>query len=183
MAVPQEFTILDMSGKFTVNKALSDIDKADSVLALQGIEETKRQAIQTGNVTLSIKHYTDNAGVEHVDIETTVAEGMPVNKEERLLDGKEYNNHHPLFGTVRASFSRTKPSEIKEEYLKNGWSTDSLEHGLVYVVGGNGTTWSGKQTWGIEEVNGERRYTRHMCFSGAGGEQIHGRLVYDMIAA
>lgn len=35
------------------------------------------------------------------------------------------------------------------------------------------------QTWGIEEVNSERRYVRHMYMKGPKGEEVRGRLVYN----
>jgi len=35
------------------------------------------------------------------------------------------------------------------------------------------------QTWGIENINGERRYTRHVDFTGPKGESVQTRLVFD----
>lgn len=35
------------------------------------------------------------------------------------------------------------------------------------------------QTWGIQEIGGERRYTRHLKFTGPQGEDIEAVLVYD----
>ena len=35
------------------------------------------------------------------------------------------------------------------------------------------------QTWGIETVNGERRYARHVKFTGPKGQEIQARLAYD----
>jgi len=35
------------------------------------------------------------------------------------------------------------------------------------------------KTWGIEAINAERRYVRHIKFTGPGGEDIKVRLVYD----
>lgn len=41
----------------------------DQILALQGVGWLKRKAISMGTVTLDIKHYKDDAGIEHVDID------------------------------------------------------------------------------------------------------------------
>ena len=38
---------------------------------------------------------------------------------------------------------------------------------------------SGLQVWGFEQVNGEKRYTRHIYFEGPKGEVVTIRLVYD----
>ena len=35
------------------------------------------------------------------------------------------------------------------------------------------------QTWGIENINGERRHTRHVDFTGPKGESVQTRLVFD----
>ena len=39
------------------------------------------------------------------------------------------------------------------------------------------------QTWGLEEIdsngNKEKRYTRHVFFTGPGGEEIYAKVVYD----
>ncbi|KAJ7596885.1 hypothetical protein C8J56DRAFT_918572 [Mycena floridula] len=186
MAVPPEFTILNISGTFTMNKTLSDFDKADTILSLQGVGWFKRQAIRRATVTLMIKHYKDDAGVEHIDIDQTLTGGIPGTREERQLDGQMRNKDDSLFGPVCANSSRLKPNDIEEDYLKNGWTTDTLEHGLVFAYAESDTpkshtSWIGKQTWGIEEFNGERRYTRRVKFLGPKGEDIEAHLIYDMV--
>lgn len=35
------------------------------------------------------------------------------------------------------------------------------------------------QVWGFEEIDGQRRHTRHLHFIGPKGEDIKARLVYD----
>lgn len=35
------------------------------------------------------------------------------------------------------------------------------------------------QSWGVEEIEGERKYTRHVFFTGPNNEVINARLVYD----
>lgn len=35
------------------------------------------------------------------------------------------------------------------------------------------------QSWGVEEIDGERKYTRHVFFTGPNNEVINARLVYD----
>ncbi|KAJ7574883.1 hypothetical protein C8J56DRAFT_1064293 [Mycena floridula] len=66
MNVPAEFTILNISGSFTMNKSLSDFEKTDTILGLQG-------AIQMANGTLSIKHFKDDAGIEHIRVDQTLS--------------------------------------------------------------------------------------------------------------
>lgn len=39
--------------------------------------------------------------------------------------------------------------------------------------------YSFQQTWGIEELEGDRRYIRHVKFTGPKAEDIELRIVYD----
>ncbi|KAJ7492760.1 hypothetical protein FB451DRAFT_1165711 [Mycena latifolia] len=184
MAVPQDFSIMDLTGRFTMNKTLSG--DTDTILALQGVGWFKRKIIAVGTVTLYIKHYKDEEGTERVDIDQTITGGIPGTREERILAWKERATEDSLFGAVIGKSRRVQASELEEEFLKEGWTADTLEHGVIesYVVSDtpkSGTTWIADQTWGMEDVNGERRYTRHVNFTGPKGEEIKSRLVYDYL--
>lgn len=39
------------------------------------------------------------------------------------------------------------------------------------------------QTWGIEEVNGERRFTRHLQFEGPKGQHSEVIMYFDYLGA
>ncbi|KAJ7695662.1 hypothetical protein B0H17DRAFT_1055089 [Mycena rosella] len=69
MAVPAIYTTLDLSGKFTMNKTLTDQSALDGVLKLQGVGMLKRTAAGLVSPTMLIRHVTDAAGVEHLEIE------------------------------------------------------------------------------------------------------------------
>ncbi|KAJ7169740.1 hypothetical protein C8R46DRAFT_896663 [Mycena filopes] len=182
MSVPADFTILDLSGKFTLNKSKSG--ETDKILALQGVSWIKRTAISVGTLTLAVKHYKDDAGIENVDIDQTLTGGIPGTSEKRLLSWTERPNEDHLFGAVIGKSRRCKVHELDEDFLKTGWTADTLEHGVIqsYVYSDtpkSGTTWIANQTWGIQELDGERRYTRHIKFTGPKGEDIESVLVYD----
>ncbi|KAJ6621592.1 hypothetical protein B0H10DRAFT_2214970 [Mycena sp. CBHHK59/15] len=184
MAVPAHFTILDITGKFTMNKTLSD--PTDTILTLQGVGWLKRKAIAIGTVTLYIKHYKDGQAIEHVDIDQTITGGIPGTREERTLSWTERSTDDSLFGAVVGKSRRVNASELEEEFLKKNWTADTLEHGVIesYVYSDtpkSGTTWIADQAWGMEEINGERRYARHVKFTGPNGEDIEARLVYDYL--
>ncbi|KAK0208155.1 hypothetical protein DFS33DRAFT_1371692 [Desarmillaria ectypa] len=180
MAVPgpEKFTILDISGKFYLNKTLSD--STDEILRLQGVSWLKRKAISIGTVTLYIKHYRDDEGIEKVDIDQTVA-GISGTSEKRTLTWTERENNDDIFGPVIGKSRRVNVGELEEEFLKTGWTEDTVEHGVIQAYAESdtpksGTTWIANQTWGVEEVNGERRYARHIKFTGPAGEDIQARL-------
>lgn len=186
MAVPAGLTILDLSGKFTMNKELSETDKTDVILGLQGVGWLKRKAISMGTLTLYIKHGKDEAGVETFNIDQTLTGGIPGTSEQRILSWEERAVDDATFGAVLTKARRVQTSELTTEWLKMNWTTDTVANGLVQIVSKSDTpksgyTWDADQTWGIEEVNGERRYTRHVVFRGPKEEVIESRLVYDYL--
>ncbi|KAF8647913.1 hypothetical protein AX16_006445 [Volvariella volvacea WC 439] len=182
MSVPETLTTLDLSGVYTMNKSLSG--DMEQILVLQGIGWLTRKAILYGTVTLYLNHYKDDDGIEHIDIDQTLTGGIPGTSEKRTLWWKEKEHQDHIFGAVIGKSRRVKAEELEEDFLKKGWTQDTLQHGLVesYVESDtpkSGTTWIADQTWGIETVNGERRYTRHLKFTGPKAEDIECRLVYD----
>jgi len=185
MAVPASLTILDITGKYFMNNTLSD--DTDTILQLQGVSWLTRKAISLG-VTLSVKHYKDDNGDECIDITQTLAGGIPGTSESRLLTWTERPKEDHIFGAVIAKSRRIKVGELddSEEFLKKGWTPDTVEYGVVqsYVESDtpkSGTTWIANQTWGIQDVSGERRYVRQVKFTGPKGEDIEASLIYDYL--
>lgn len=181
MAVPSDFTILNLTGKFVQNKSLSD--DTDQILALQGVGWFTRKAIQLATINLDIKHYKDDDEVEHIDIVQTVA-GIPGTTEQRTLWWKERRHEDYVFGHVVGKSRRCKAEDIDEEFLTKGWTEDTYQHGLVqsYVESDtpkSGISWIANQIWGIEDVDDQRRYARHVHFTGPQGQIIKARLLYD----
>jgi hypothetical protein len=173
----------------------------DRILQLQGVSWVKRTAINLGTVTLKIKHYKDDGGIEHIDIDQTITGGIPGTREVRTLSWTERETLDGIFGAVIGKSRRINIDEV-EECLKKGWTADTIEHGGVqsYVVSDtpkSGTTWIANQVcglrlcfrlignwletkvWGVKDVSGERRYVRHVKFTGPGGEDIEAALIYD----
>ncbi|CAK5264599.1 unnamed protein product [Mycena citricolor] len=184
MAVPAEFTILNITGKFSMNKTLTNGNDTDTILRLQGVGWFKRSVIAKSTITLYVKHYKDDAGVEHIDIDQ--GSGIPGTREERGLNWQEREVNDSLFGPVVGKSRRVQASEVTEPFLATQWTADTFEHGLVesYVYSDtprSGTTWIAHQTWGMEEIDGVRRYARHVKFIGPQGEVIETKLVYDYL--
>jgi hypothetical protein len=75
-------------------------DSSDRILQLQGVGWFKRNVIALSTITLSVKHYKDDGGVEHIDIDQTVTGGIPGTSEDRILDWVERHKEDGLFGFV-----------------------------------------------------------------------------------
>lgn len=60
----------------------------------------KRKLIASITITLYVKHYKDDEGVEHIDIEQIGSGGFKGNNEKRALDWVSRENDDPVFGPV-----------------------------------------------------------------------------------
>jgi len=166
-----------------MNKTLSD--DSDKVLTLQGVPWYKRKIIGVATVTLDVNHYKDAGGVENIDIKQTLTGGISGTTELRSLDGVEREHQDDIFGSVLGRSSRIPADELKEEWLKDGWTEDTLAHPLINAWGTSNTeksglTWTADQTWGFQIITGEKRYARDLYFFTP-QEEIKIRFVYDYV--
>jgi len=183
MAVPLEVTTLNLTGTYVMNKSLSD--DMDEILRLQGMGWLVRKMISSATVTMCIKHYKDADGVEHIDIDQ-VATGGKSNKEQRVLNWTdaevEAEEHHGDARRLRRT-RRIPIDQVENEWQKQGWLADTFEHGAIQALATcnmkNGDSWVMDVIWGFAEVDGLRKYTRKVHFTGPKGEDIKARLVYD----
>jgi hypothetical protein len=155
-------------------------------------------------ITLYVKHYKDDNNVEHIDIDQSLS-GLAGTTENRTLDWTFRENSDYLFGPVLGRSRRVSIDRIDNEFLRKGWLPDTEEHGAINAYAKSDTpksnnTWIAEQvrgpfrhviaspvykslysvqTWGFEEINGERRYVRHVDFVGSNDEHIQARMVYD----
>jgi hypothetical protein len=163
-----------------------------------------RKAIAAATATLHVRHYKDDDNVEHIDIEQKIASGLPGTTENRTLDWTFRGSSDFIFGPVLGKSRRVPVDEIDNEFLRNGWMPDTVEHGVIDAYVKSDTpkskrTWMVEQVrqhfryycfaclqnilpiqvWGFEEINGERRHVRHVDFIGPKDEHIQARLVFD----
>jgi len=190
MAAPPETTIRKLSGKFVMNKSISD--DIDALLTLQGIGWWTRKAIGLATVVLTVKEYTKD-NVVHIDI-TQVASGLSTTQEDRKLDWSEALHDDKIFGQVRgksrlfkmSDFSMAGPGGPDDATFLQGkklkdMKTDTAfledEHVQSYVESVNGG-WTAEQIWGFEKIDEKRYYTRRVVVRK--GDQVERvRLVYD----
>lgn len=85
-----------------------------------------------GTLYLTIKHYTDDAGVEHIDILQSLS-GLSDTDEDRILDWTPRAHEDDTFGKVSSKSRRVEVERVQNDWLKNGWTPDTVEHGLVFT--------------------------------------------------
>lgn len=114
------------------NRTLSD--DTEEILRLQGLSWLTRKAISMSSITLSVSHYTDTdiaPPIEHIDIEQTLTGGITGSPENRILDWTERQAEDRIFGAVLSKSRRTTLGEIDDEWLREGWTDDTVKDGVV----------------------------------------------------
>ncbi|KAH8882117.1 hypothetical protein GQ53DRAFT_461699 [Thozetella sp. PMI_491] len=195
MAAPASKTLKDLTGKWALNKSLSD--SPEPALALQGIGWLTRKAIGLASVTLNTKQYTgppnapadaSGAPVVHIDIEQTATGNLKGTTENRCVDGTWREHSDWLFGSVRGRTIWIKAEAIEDPFLAGNWLEGDEEaagpEGETHIMShveslDNG--WTAVQIWGFQTVNGERRYARNLVIS-KGSDKVTFRMVYDWVA-
>ena len=142
---------------------------------------------------LTIREYARDS-VYHIDI-TSVASGLSTTQENRTLDWNERDHADRIFGKVRGRSRLWKLGEFKMEQsgseedaaflraekLKDGKTESQYldnEHVQSWAKNVDGGGWTAEQTWGFEEIDGKRMYTRRVIV-WKGDKAERGRLVYD----
>lgn len=195
MASPPEININNLSGKYVMDKKLSD--DPDALLALQGISWFTRKTISLATVVLTIKEYTDKDGVTHIDIASN-ASNISTSYENRTLDFESRPFKDKIFGNVEGrsrlidlsqgfepvgTYSEDELQFLQAKVLKDGKTPSSFEGNEVchsYVKNTDrGYQWTAEQIWGFEIIDGQRYYTRRAMVKNASGNKTERvRLVY-----
>ncbi|KAM5356198.1 hypothetical protein ACJ41O_002844 [Fusarium nematophilum] len=183
MAAPAEKTITDLNGKWVLNKTLSD--SSEPILALQGIGFFIRKSVNIATISLEINQYsappkppnTSTDVFTHIDIVQS-ASGLTSTQENRCLDETFREHSDWLFGAVTGKSKFITLDEVDDEFLKKGWLVEGDGKFILSYVESKTNGWIATQVWGFEEINGERRYARHVLVT-KGSERVTGKLVYD----
>ena len=119
-------------------------------------------AIKKASLTLYIEHYTDDNGLEHIDINQTLTGGIPGTTENRTLDWQEREHSDGIFGPVVGRSKRVRLDEILKDYLKTGWTDGTKEDGAIDTYARSDTPKSGR-SWTTEQVSGKFCGFTHVC--------------------
>ena len=98
--------------------------------------------------------------------------------EKRTLDYTWRDHEDKIFGKVKGRSRWVKLEDIDgDDFLKTGFDDMEGEH-VQALAESIDNGWTADQVWGFEEVNGERRYVRHVIVK-KGEDWKMARLVYD----
>jgi len=101
------------------------------MLALQGVGWLTRKILSNATITVSIKHYKDEGGVEHVDIQQAVTGGITASPECKVLNWAWVKVDLNLFGPIIGRSRRVPIADVTDKYLNSGWSPDVSRDGAI----------------------------------------------------
>ncbi|KAF4453396.1 hypothetical protein F53441_3928 [Fusarium austroafricanum] len=183
MAAPVEKTTSNLTGKWVLNKGLSD--SSEPVLALQGIGYLTRKGIGIATITIDVNQYqappkepnTSTDLFTHIDI-TQSASGLTSTQENRCLDFNDREHSDWIFGRVKGRSRFVTLDQVEDDFLKQGWLVEGDGQFVESIAESVDNGWVATQIWGFEEIKGERRYVRHVLVT-KGSERVTAKLIYD----
>lgn len=175
MAAPASKTLQDLSGKWKLNKDLSD--DFSPVLALQGTNVLIRKAISAASVHLKISQPSENE--LHME-QTATAASIPGTTEDYTLDWQWRSSHDAFFGDIEGRSRWISQEDARKAGAEGEWPSDDSKGQLVQADGKKpDDSWGATHFWGFENVDGVRRHTRRVKVNSKSGEEIKVRMVYD----
>ncbi|KAL8974905.1 MAG: hypothetical protein Q9197_000874 [Variospora fuerteventurae] len=164
MAAPNTVDILDVTGRWSLNRTLSD--SLEDTFALQDLPETENAPIR-----FSVKQ--------------TVRPGGFDSSNEYVLDGKTRYDTVPIFGEVSATNSYVTADAVTvEDTLHRGieYAKGQQKVGILEITTGVHTGWASQTVWGFERIDGGR----HLCkyaITTKDDQKATARMVFDYLGA
>nr|GAT48661.1 predicted protein [Mycena chlorophos] len=181
MAVPESYTMLDLTGRFERNAALSSAPEITMPPPWKDIAPSVWR-------DLAINHFKDDDGQERLWLSQLLRRDAPPTEGEWIVDWQERKKENPVLGPIIGQMRRVKTAELDAHFLRAGWTPDTRRHGVLQrIIRGtwSGRDWSLTETFGIEEVDGARHLARHVRTMGKGEDGheyfFNWRVVYDYV--
>ncbi|KAF2772031.1 hypothetical protein EJ03DRAFT_324877 [Teratosphaeria nubilosa] len=170
--VPDTVTARNMTGVYVINKQLSE--SSNNVLKMQNVGFIVRQVVNNSTITVTLKQYKGDDGVEHFN-QKQIAMGGTENMEERLLNWQVVEADNAIWGRVKGKTRIAKVEELSDDYLKEGWDDGEVIESYNESAKGD---WQATQVYGFKVVDGLRRQVRRVVSTK--GKQVEKiQMVYD----
>ncbi|OJJ46514.1 hypothetical protein ASPZODRAFT_16273 [Penicilliopsis zonata CBS 506.65] len=194
MAIPSHITAENFSGRFILNKTLSD--NPDAVLAIQGIGYLMRKTMAMATPQMDVHQSTDDSGTVHLTLAVTVGgkeannelsmDWNPVTKEDGPFGAVERRSRYCAISEIDLACSGANASFLKGQTLADGhtpsaWLEEAAGQRNIQLYGkGVKDGWTYEQVWGFEEIGGKRYHTRRIV-AVHGNKDARARYVYEFV--
>ncbi|KAJ7646007.1 hypothetical protein DFH06DRAFT_1424695 [Mycena polygramma] len=200
--LPFNITSKYLSGVFRLNSTSQT--EYEMILEAQGLADAAtRHAVATGELLLGPSHDMDTGKDEIIVGQDYQINGHNIKTEEKwILDWYPREHNDPLVGPVTSQMRRYPVSSpppplhaysmlrdrsgiqtgtLEHPILQTAWTSQTRKLGVMYYYAKarGGHSWDIEETWGIEELGGERHFARHVRLRVPGEEVIESKLIYD----
>lgn len=125
---------------------MTDSKSLDDLLRIQGVSDAQRDSFKNFTPKIVLKHYKDANNLESVEIERGPPGNTKIDK--HALNWTEAEFSSPLMGESLSKSRRIKVDDLSLSQMKEGWSIDTVEHGLIQAVAR-----SKEDKWVVEHVS------------------------------
>ncbi|KAH6650458.1 hypothetical protein F5144DRAFT_523685 [Chaetomium tenue] len=182
MAAPTTINIDDVSGRWLLNRQLSQ--STEAMFALQGIPWIIRKIINFATLELEYVKLdpTPDATAARLAFKQTVRPGGFDTRNEYILDGESRTDTVPIFGEISMRCHYVG-SEEAAKHDAVGLETDADNAGhaaILEILRSEPMGWAATTVWGFEVIDGVRRFVKHN--STIKGEKVEkAKLVFDYL--
>ncbi|KAL8754895.1 MAG: hypothetical protein Q9184_004963 [Pyrenodesmia sp. 2 TL-2023] len=174
MATPESVDILDVTGRWSLNRMLSD-----------SLEDTFALVINVADLQFSFQQdlpETEDSPARFT-VKQTIRPGGFDSSNEYILDGKARYDTVPIFGEVTATNSYlTEDGLTTEDTLSrtiepaNGQQQQVI--GILKITTGVHTGWTSRTVWGFERIDGGK-YLCKYATTTKDNQKATARMVFD----
>ncbi|KIW01620.1 uncharacterized protein PV09_07091 [Verruconis gallopava] len=165
---------LDLSGKWTLSRALSD--DSEEMLVLQNFNYFLRKAAKVGTITIVFRHDV-KASPQTFEVTVIPPAGFAKESRTRQIDGERVEDKHFLFGTNYVIWNhRTKADELDDYFLEEEWVNDNLLEELIESGDGK---FVNEGIWGMIEKDGKRQLVKRAIVKTTDGRRAVARQVFE----
>ncbi|KAK4157707.1 hypothetical protein C8A00DRAFT_29391 [Chaetomidium leptoderma] len=182
MAAPNKVTVADLSGRWRLNRSLSE--SMEQSFALQGVPWIARKVINIADIELQYARMPqeDASAATTLSFKQTIRPGGFDSKNDYIVDGEKRSATVPIFGPVNMHCRFAGHGEVPTEFtLGSELVVSEDDHAaLVEVLNSDINGWTATTLWGFEMVNGERRFCKYNT-TIKGEKRATAKMVYDYL--
>ena len=179
MAAPKEATVLNVTGRWLLNRTLSDSTEAS--FALQGIPWIVRKVINFASLELQYVKLPPAPGstATRFGFKQTVSPGGFNTSNEYIMDGEKRTDTVPIFGEISARCSYIGHNDVAKQ-VEGFASADADQLAILEITNSEAMGWSASTAWVFEALEGERRLVKHNTTT-KGDKVEKARMVFDYL--
>lgn len=179
MAAPKQANVFDVTGRWLLNRGLSNSTEAS--FALQGIPWIVRKVINFASLELQYVKLPPAPGstAARFGFKQTISPGGFNTSNEYIIDGESRTDTVPIFGEISAQCSYIGRDAVAK-HVGNVVDSNSVDMAILEIIRSEVMGWSASTVWVLEMVEGGQRLVKHNTTTK--GERVEkAKMVFDYL--